>query len=203
MCIELGSLKALGNVTTHKLRKCLGPYFKSHSCWVMRKGDKEVYHHFLSSWCLTPRCLSHILSWLKTWSLYCSYGYYVSNSHVLEISSSSLLVFFVCCLFFCFFVFAENTKIHVDLYFYFFALWEPKLRANFPWNKLKDYDLGTKKKWKEGKVYSNYHSLVFPTAMVTAVSKQLQRKEKCDIGKYSFFFSLERKWQSYWPQLTC
>lgn len=43
-------------------------------------------------------------------------------------------------------------------------------------------------------MYNNYHSLVFPTAMITAVRKLLQRKENCDIGKYSFFLSLEKNW---------
>lgn len=177
-----------------RLRESLGPYFKSHSFWVMRKDDKKVYHHFLSSFCPTLRCLFHNLSWLKIWSLYCTVMdiIVVTNSHVLEISSSSL-----CFLLFVGLFLKIPNKVHEELYFSFLPLWEPiflEMKIEGLWSK-------NKKTWKEGKVYSNYHSLVFPTAMVTAVRKLLQRKEKPDIGKYSFFLSLERKWHSYWPQL--
>lgn len=56
ICTELESLKAWRKATTvpasvelTRLRKCLGPYFKSQLFWVMRKGDKKrLLSSFLS-----------------------------------------------------------------------------------------------------------------------------------------------------------
>lgn len=84
-----------------------------------------------------------------------------------------------------FFVLKMSNKIHVDPYVFLLSF----VRANLPWNKLWNHSLGTKYKWKEGKIYNNYHSLVFPTAILTAVSRPLQRKTPWDRQVYflSFF----------------
>lgn len=98
-----------------------------------------------------------------------------------------------------FFVFKIPNRIHRDPYVFFLTF----VRANFPWNKLWDCSLGIKNEKRGRWTTITTPFLVFPTVMLTGVSKLLQRKENHNIGKYSFFLSLERKWQSYWPWLTC
>lgn len=98
-----------------------------------------------------------------------------------------------------FFVLKIPNRIHIDPYVFFLTF----VRANFPWNKLWDHSLGKKNEKRRRCTTISTPFLVFPTAILTRVSKLLQRKENHNIGKYSFFLTLERKWQSCWPWLTC